>query len=147
MGNKTTSATSLSVENGISGFELQRSKLNTFLEECQIQAHGNPWLEWAQASERTRQRYVERASEIISSVLKVVYPDDLMVICGLNCKLLQQLAKYWVMKQCVPHLIEAILKLWQKHKKVCSILVVNLFIKCVYVNISNRIRIHHNKKS
>ena len=60
----------------MSRFELQRSKLNAFLEECQIQALGSPWLEWARASQRTRQRYVQRTSEIISSVLKVVYPDD-----------------------------------------------------------------------
>lgn len=71
-----TSATSSSVDNGDSGFDIRRSKLNAFLEECQIQALGKPWLEWAQASERTRQRYVRRSSEVISSVLKVVYPDD-----------------------------------------------------------------------
>lgn len=73
---ETMSTASSSLENGMTGFELQRSKLNAFLEECQIQALGKPWLEWAEASERTRQRYVHRASEIISSVLKVVYPDD-----------------------------------------------------------------------
>ena len=42
---ETTSTTSSSVENVVSGFELQRSKLNAFLEECQIQALGSPWLE------------------------------------------------------------------------------------------------------
>lgn len=73
---ETTSVTSSSVDNGDSGFDLRRSKLNAFLEECQIQALGKPWLDWAQASERTRQRYVQRSSEVISSVLKVVYPDD-----------------------------------------------------------------------
>lgn len=73
---ETTSTTSSSVENVMSGFELQRSKLNAFLEECQIQALRSPWLEQAQASQRTRQRDVQRTSEIISSVLELVYPDD-----------------------------------------------------------------------
>ena len=73
---ETTSTTSSSGGNVMSRFELQRSKLNAFLQECQIQALGSPWLEWARASQRTRQRYVQRTSEIISSVLKVVYPDD-----------------------------------------------------------------------
>lgn len=59
---ETTVTTSSSVGNVMSGFELQRSKLNAFLEECQIQALGSPWLEWAQASQRTRQRYVQRTS-------------------------------------------------------------------------------------
>ena len=65
-----------SVENGAHGFDLKRLKLNAFLEEFQIQALGRPWLEWAQASERTRRRYVQKSSEVISSVLKVVYPED-----------------------------------------------------------------------
>ena len=60
----------------MSGFDLRRSKLNAFLEECQIQTLGKPWLELAQATERTRQRCVQRSSEVISFVLKVVYPDD-----------------------------------------------------------------------
>ena len=51
---ETMSTASSSLENGMTCFELQRSKLNAFLEECQIQALGKPWLEWAEASERTR---------------------------------------------------------------------------------------------
>ena len=42
---ETTSETSSSVENGMSGFELRWSKLNAFHEESQIQALGKPWLE------------------------------------------------------------------------------------------------------
>lgn len=50
-----------------------------------------------------------------------------LVICGLNCKLLQQLVKYWVMKQCGPHLAtlaEAYnVKAWDTRKQVSSIMV------------------------
>lgn len=73
---QTTSETSSSVENEMSLFDRERFKLNDFLEECQVKALGKPWLEWAQASAKTRERYVQSSSEIISSVLKVVYPDD-----------------------------------------------------------------------
>ncbi|XP_078365981.1 uncharacterized protein LOC144650200 [Oculina patagonica] len=73
---QATSETSSSIEIGQSPFELKRQKLNAFLEECQIKALGKPWLSWTQASAKTRERYVANSSEIVSSVLKVVYPDD-----------------------------------------------------------------------
>ena len=110
---QTTSATSSSVENGMSGFDLRRSKLNAFLEECQIQTLGKPWLELAQATERTRQRCVQRSSEVISFVLKVVYPDDPGYLWT-ELQASTTISKMLGTKQCVPHLIEAILKLWQK---------------------------------
>ena len=34
-------------------FEIQRSKLNAFLEECEIHPLEKPWLEWANVGERT----------------------------------------------------------------------------------------------
>lgn len=52
----------------------QRFRLNAFLEECQLKPIERPWLDWDKASERTRERYVERSAEIVSSVLEVVYP-------------------------------------------------------------------------
>ncbi|KAL9961974.1 hypothetical protein ACROYT_G031023 [Oculina patagonica] len=72
---QATSKTSSSIEIGQSPFELKR-QMNAFLEEYQIKALGKPWLSWTQASAKTRERYVASSSEIVSSVLKVVYPDD-----------------------------------------------------------------------
>jgi hypothetical protein len=51
-----------------------KTSLNTFLEECGLRLIERPWLEWDKASERTRECYVVRSAEIISSVLKVIYP-------------------------------------------------------------------------
>ena len=34
-------------------FEIQHSKLNAFLEECEIHPLEKPWLEWANVGERT----------------------------------------------------------------------------------------------
>ena len=36
-----------------SAFEIQRSKLNAFLEKCEIHPLEKPWLEWANVDERT----------------------------------------------------------------------------------------------
>ncbi|XP_078355523.1 uncharacterized protein LOC144657094 [Oculina patagonica] len=47
-----------------------REAFNIFLNHCQIQPLGRPWLEWGEVSVRTRQRYVQRSSEIVSAVLK-----------------------------------------------------------------------------
>ena len=72
-----TSTTSSSEEVEMtSAFEIQRSKLNAFLAECRIHPLEKPWLEWANVGERTQRRYIQRASEIISSVLKGVYPGN-----------------------------------------------------------------------
>jgi len=72
-----TSTTSSSGEVEMtSAFEIQRSKLNAFLAECGIHPLKKPWLEWANVGERTHRRYIQRALEIISSVLKVVYPGN-----------------------------------------------------------------------
>ena len=94
-----------------SAFEIQRSKLNAFLAECGIHPLETPWLEWANVGERTHRRYFQRTSEIISSVLKVVYPGNpAQVVCGVSFKHPQRLAKCWVTKQCVLHMIEATLR-------------------------------------
>ena len=72
-----TSTTSSSGEVEMaSAFEIQHSKLDTFLAECGIHLLEKPWLEWANVGERTRRRYIQRTSEIISSILKVVYPGN-----------------------------------------------------------------------
>ena len=51
-----------------------RETLNTFLNQCKVQPLGRPWLDWNKASERTRQRYAQRTSEIVSTVMKVISP-------------------------------------------------------------------------
>lgn len=72
-----TSTTSSSGEVEMtSAFEIQRSRLNAFLAECGIHPLEKPWLEWESVGERTHRRYIQRTSEIISSVLKVVYPGN-----------------------------------------------------------------------
>ena len=74
---ETISTASSSGEDGLSTFQLQLSKLNAFLVECQIQPLAGPWsMNWSDASARTRRRYTERTSEIISSFLTVVYPKS-----------------------------------------------------------------------
>ena len=51
-----------------------RDALNIFLNKCQIQSHGRPWLDWGDVSVRSRQRYVQRSGEIVAAVLKVISP-------------------------------------------------------------------------
>ena len=55
-------------------FSRPRETLNIFLNQCQIQPLGRRWLDWDKASERTRQRYAQRTSEIVSTVMKVISP-------------------------------------------------------------------------
>lgn len=72
-----TSTTSSSGEVEMtSAFEIQRSRLNAFLAECGIHPLEKPWLEWESVGERTHRRYIQRTSQIISSVPKVVYPGN-----------------------------------------------------------------------
>lgn len=51
-----------------------RETLNVFLNQCQIQPLGRPWTDWENVSLRTRQRYTQRSSEVVSTVLKVISP-------------------------------------------------------------------------
>lgn len=69
-------ASTSSSSGGDGKYQLQKAKLNAFLEECNIEPLGRRWVEWNQASERTQERYVKRSSEIVKSVLSVVYPDN-----------------------------------------------------------------------
>ena len=71
---ETASTASSSGED--SKFQLQKARLNAFLDECNIEPLGRRWKDWNQCSERTQQRYVERSSEIVKSVLSVVYPEN-----------------------------------------------------------------------
>jgi len=72
---ETCSTTSSSGECGdISPHIVQRTKLNAFLEECSIQPLRRPWLDWNEVTARTKRRYVERTSEIVTSLLHVISP-------------------------------------------------------------------------
>ena len=53
-----------------------RDVLNIFLNECQMQSLGKPWLDWGEVSVRTRQRYVQRSGEIVAAVLKVISTNN-----------------------------------------------------------------------
>jgi len=56
-------------------------KLNAFLEECNVMLlNQKPMLSREEASERTRERYVTRTSEIITAVLNTV-----SVECSTKC--------------------------------------------------------------
>ena len=59
-----TSTTSSSGEVEMtSAFEIQRSKLNAFLGECEIHPPEKPWLEWANVGERTgTPGYIQRTN-------------------------------------------------------------------------------------
>ena len=50
--------------------------LNEFLIKCQIQPIRRPWLDWDKVSERTRQRYVTKTSDILTTVIKVISPAN-----------------------------------------------------------------------
>ena len=50
--------------------------LNKFLIQCQIQPIRRPWFDWDKVSKRTRQRYVTRTSDILSTVIKVISPAN-----------------------------------------------------------------------
>lgn len=71
---ETASTASSSGEDG--KYQLQKAKLNAFLEKCNIEPLGRRWKDWNEANERTQERYVNRSSEIVKSVFSVVYPDN-----------------------------------------------------------------------
>lgn len=51
-----------------------REKLNEYLLSDGIAPIVQPWLEWEQVSDRTKQRYTKRTAEIVSSVLRTISP-------------------------------------------------------------------------
>ena len=73
---ETASTASLTGDgNGSSTARTQpRELFNTFLNQCNIQPLRRPWLEWGEVSSRTRPRYIQRSSEIVSTVLKTISP-------------------------------------------------------------------------
>lgn len=53
-----------------------REKLNEYLLSEGITPIVQPWLEWEQVTDRTKQRYTKRTAEIVSSVLRTISPKD-----------------------------------------------------------------------
>lgn len=53
-----------------------RDKLNEFLCSCNILPVEKDWQEWNEVSEKTRKRYTEKATDVVSSVLKTLHPND-----------------------------------------------------------------------
>ncbi len=76
MPSSETSSTTSSVERTEEADE-QKSKLNDFLVSCKVKPLGNKsWLEWSHASESTKKRYVEHAADAVTSLLKVLSPEN-----------------------------------------------------------------------
>jgi len=53
-----------------------RERLNDYLLSDGIAPIVQPWFEWEQVSDRTKQRYAKRTAEIVSSVLHTISPKD-----------------------------------------------------------------------
>ena len=53
-----------------------REKLNEYLLSDGITPIAQPWLEREQLTDRTKQRYIKRTAEIVSSVLLTISPTD-----------------------------------------------------------------------
>ena len=58
-------ASTSSSSGGDGKYQLQKTKLNSFLEECDIEPLGRRWMDWHQVTERTQERYIKRSSEIV----------------------------------------------------------------------------------
>ena len=69
-------ASTSSSSGGVGKYQLQKAKLNSLLKECDIEPLGKRWIDWHQVNERNQERYIKRSSEIVKSVLSVVYPDN-----------------------------------------------------------------------
>ena len=53
-----------------------REKLNEYFFSDGIAPIVQPWFEWEQVTDRTKQRYTKRTTEIVSSVLRTISPKD-----------------------------------------------------------------------
>ena len=76
---ETASTTSSSGEDA--KYQLQKAKLNAFLEECNVEPLVRRWKDWSEANERTQERYVRRSSEIVKS-LWLLYTPKTASTCG-----------------------------------------------------------------
>ena len=72
------SITSLSTQSDepIPHSNAKHEKLNEFLVSCGIEPLERRWLKWNEASDRTKQRYIKKSSDIISSVLQTISTDN-----------------------------------------------------------------------
>ena len=69
-------ASTSSSSGGDGKYQLQKAKLNSFLEECDIEPLGRRWMDWHHVNERTQERYIKCSSEIVKSLVSVIYPDN-----------------------------------------------------------------------
>ena len=53
-----------------------RENLNEYLPFDGITSIVQPWLEWEQVTDRTKQRYIKRKEDIVPSVLRTISPKD-----------------------------------------------------------------------
>ena len=54
----------------------KREKLNEYLLYCGIEPLERRWLKWNETSDRTKQRYIKKSTEIVSSVLQTISIDN-----------------------------------------------------------------------
>lgn len=73
---ETASTVSSSGDGSSTSKAQPRDLFNGFLNQCQIQPLGKPWLEWGEVSIKTRQHYIQRSGEIVSTILKVISPSN-----------------------------------------------------------------------
>ena len=75
---ETASTVSSSGESNGSSIDVARPRdtLNIFLNQCQIQSLGRPWLEGGDVSVRIRQRYIQQSGEIVAAVFEVIPPNN-----------------------------------------------------------------------
>ena len=55
---------------------VKHEKLNGFLLSCGIAPLEKQWLKWDETSDRTKQRYIKKSTEIVSSVLQTISADN-----------------------------------------------------------------------
>ena len=72
------SITSLSTQSdeSIPHSNAKREKPNKFLVSCGIEPLERRWFKWNKTSDRTKQRYIKKSSDIISSVLQTISTDN-----------------------------------------------------------------------
>jgi hypothetical protein len=73
-----SSATSLSTQSDepTPYSNAKHEKLNEFIFSCGIEPLERRWLKWNETSDRTKQRYIKKSSDIISTVLQTISTDN-----------------------------------------------------------------------
>ena len=61
---------------GMENISAKKQNWFLFLEERDIEPLARCWMDWQQANKCTQKGYIKHSSEIVKSVLSVVYPDN-----------------------------------------------------------------------